>query len=372
MAQPRILLSRRALLHNMEALIKLSGGLKAFPVLKANAYGLGLKEVSRAFEDYSEEQMPYFCLARQIELKQLRDFGVKRKLLLLSEWPADFALIPSGCDLMVSCREDLLSLLQQKRPFTYHLKINTGMNRLGFRLCDLKSEESIADLVKLIQSAEKNGHVCEGICTHLASGEELPEKFSHKQLRAFQSFYESLEKSLEKNFKWVHGLNSPAVLKKLSGVYPFNSFRPGIHLWGVRDPEAPIDIAPVLQLRAPVRQLYWITKGESVGYGRRFTAEQDMRIAVLNLGYADGLRRDSWSRNLAFHFKGERAPLLGVISMDMCAVDCTHIQAEVAPSAEFEWIGPQQSVESIALALGTIPYEVLTSLSVRIERQLQL
>lgn len=107
-----------------------------------------------------------------------------------------------------------------------------------------------------------------------------------------------------------------------------------------------------------------------MGYGRRFTADRDMRIGILNMGYADGLRRDSWSRNLAFYYKGEKAPLLGVVSMDMCAVDCTNIQSEIPMAADFEWIGAQQSVETIALALGTVPYEIFTSLSVRIERQI--
>ena len=245
------------------------------------------------------------------------------------------------------------------------------MNRLGVRIADFQDDKNQEELVKLIKDLERNGSFCEGICTHLASGDEDPEKFSKKQLKSFQSFFESLEKRLAKNFKWVHGLNSPGILRNLASQFPFNAFRPGIHLWGVRDPEAPIDILPVLQLRAPLRQLYWIKRGESVGYGKRYVADRDMRVAVLNMGYADGLRRDSWSRNLAFYYKGERTPLLGLISMDMCAVDCTHIKEDLASDAEFEWIGSHQSVEMIAQALGTIPYEVFTSLSLRIERQLR-
>ena len=106
-----------------------------------------------------------------------------------------------------------------------------------------------------------------------------------------------------------------------------------------------------------------------MGYGRRFVAEKDIRVGILNMGYADGLRRDAWSRNLAFYYKGERAPLLGVVSMDMCAVDLTNIKADLDLKSELEWVGPYQSVESIALALGTVPYEIFTSLSTRIERQ---
>jgi alanine racemase len=370
MPHPKILLSKRALSANLESLIKLSGGLKAFPVLKANAYGLGLKEITEHFDSYSEDVLPYFCVARRVELQQLRDFGVKRKLLLLSEWPSNFSSVPDNCELMVTSLDDLRSLVREKRAISYHLKINSGMNRLGIRVADLEKEEALDELVNLIKDAHARGSICEGVCTHLASGEEEPEKFSHKQLRLFQKFYENLEKRLGRNFKWIHGLNSPGVLRKLSGMYPFNAFRPGIHLWGVRDPDSPVDIAPVLQLRVPVRQLYWISKGESVGYGRRFVADRNMRIAILNFGYADGLRRDSWTRNLAFFYKGERAPLLGVVSMDMCAVDCTDIKSEIALHSEFEWMGSMQSVETIARALGTVPYEVFTSLSTRIERQL--
>jgi alanine racemase len=369
MPQPKILLSSRALAANLDLLIKLSGNLKAFPVLKANAYGLGLKEVVSVLENYSEDKLPYYCVARTVELQQLRSYGVKRNLLLLSEWPMNFGEIPEDCEVMVTSIEDLKSLLAQKKQISYHLKINSGMNRLGLKLSEYSTEQKIAELVKLIKQAEVQGHHCHGICTHLASGEESPEKFSNKQLSAFQKFYESLEKLLQKNFQWVHGLNSPGVMRKLSSQIPFNGFRPGIHLWGIRDPDAPIDIAPVVQLRAPIRQLYWIARGESVGYGRKYTADKDTRIGILNIGYADGLRRDAWSRNLAFYYKGEKAPLLGVISMDMCAVDLTNIEAEVTPHSEFEWIGSHQSPETIARALGTIPYEILTSLSVRIDRQ---
>ncbi|MEZ4815128.1 MAG: alanine racemase [Bdellovibrionota bacterium] len=369
MPQPRILLSKKSLIKNLENLTTLSGGLKAFPVLKANAYGLGIEEVASVFEAYSEETLPYYCVARTVELQQLRALGVKRKLLLLSEWPVQWEDLPENSEVVITCLEDFRRLVAQNKALSYHLKINSGMNRLGIRVSSL-DEKELDELVQLVQIAEKKGQFCKGVCTHLASAEEIPEKFSYKQLKIFQDNYEMLEKRLSKNFKWIHGLNSPGILKKLAKQCPFNAFRPGIHLWGVRDPDSPIDIAPVLQLRAPVRQLYWISRGESVGYGRRYIADKDTRVAILNIGYADGLRRDSWARNLAFYYKGERAPLLGTVSMDMCAVDCTQIKEEILPNAEFEWIGPHQSVETIALAQSTIPYEVFTSLSVRIERQL--
>lgn len=214
MPQPRILLSKRALSSNLENLIKLSGGLKAFPVLKANAYGLGLKEVSQILDVYSEDVLPYFCVARSIELQQLRNFGVRRKLLLLSEWPTDLSALPENCELMVASVEDLEKLAHHKKALSYHLKINSGMNRLGVGLSELASDEAKDRLVKLVKRAESQGQSCSGICTHLASGEEAPEKFSHKQLRPFQNLYEDLEKRLGKNFKWVHGLNSPGVLRK--------------------------------------------------------------------------------------------------------------------------------------------------------------
>ena len=272
---------------------------------------------------------------------------------------------------MVGSLEDLDRLAAHRQPLSFHLKLNSGMNRLGLRVAELEQPEVFERVVKLLQRLEKNGHNCEGICTHLACGDEAPEKYSHRQLRAFQLMQANLEGALGKIFKWVHGLNSPAVLQKLGSHYPFNAFRPGIHLWGVREPDGPIDIAPVLQLRAPVRQLYWVAKGESVGYSRRYIADKDTRVGILNLGYADGLRRDAWSRNLSFYYQGQRAPFLGVVSMDMCAVDCSQLDFDLPLGAEFEWIGPQQSVETVALALGTIPYEIFTSLAARIERQVQ-
>src|SRR4051812_43729370 len=102
MPQPRLIISKKALRDNLQLLIKLSGNLPAFPVLKANAYGLGLKEVAEAFENFSQEKVPYFCLARLSEVEEARKLGIKRPLLLLSDWTSNFSKIPKNTEITVT------------------------------------------------------------------------------------------------------------------------------------------------------------------------------------------------------------------------------------------------------------------------------
>lgn len=372
MPQARILISRSALEKNLRALIEHTGDWSAFPVLKANAYGLGFKEVASCFEDsFSLEQVPYFCLARVYEIQQALTFSTKRKLLLLSEWPQQIQHLPGDkVEICVTSFEDLevLADLQQQRAF--HLKLNTGMNRLGIRIGDiLASPDLQAKFEKLLLKVKKRGHKMQGILSHLAMGEDRRSRFTSDQEELFERGVSFVKNLWNEEIPWVHLSNSPGVLnrvgKKIKGL---NAFRPGIHLWGVQDPEKLVKISHVVQVRAPLRQLMWIQKGEGVGYGRRFVASQKTRVGILNIGYADGLRRDSWKLGLSFYYEGKRVPFLGTVSMDMCAVDCTNIKGNLSLGSEFEWVGEKQSLEKVAEAQKTIPYEVLTSLSARVER----
>ena len=195
MAAPRILLSKTALVRNLESLMRLSGGLSAMPVLKANAYGLGLGEITRAFEMYGEEKIPYYCLARVVELQQARALGIKRKLLLLSEWPTRLDDLPLNCEVIVASLDDLQKLGQAKNV-NYQIKINSGMNRLGIKYSELNTDAEIESFVGKIKKLEMLGSFCTGICTHLACGEEAPQKFSQEQLRAFEFLVVRLESAL--------------------------------------------------------------------------------------------------------------------------------------------------------------------------------
>lgn len=372
MPQARILISRSALEKNLRALIAHTSGWSAFPVLKANAYGLGFKEVASCFEDsFSLEQVPYFCLARVYELQQALAFSTKRKLLLLSEWPEKIKDLPlDKVEICVTSFEDLEVLSEFQSAVSFHLKLNTGMNRLGLRVGEILSSSDLQGrLEKLLLKVKKRGHKLQGILSHLAMGEDRRSRFTSDQEDQFAQGVSFIKNLWKENIPWIHLSNSPGVLNKIGNkIKVVNAFRPGIHLWGVQDPEKKLKISPVIQVRAPLRQLMWIQKGEGVGYGRRFVASQKTRVGILNIGYADGLRRDSWKLGLSFYYEGKRVPFLGTVSMDMCAVDCTSLKGNISLGSEFEWVGEKQSLEKIADAQKTISYEVLTSLSARVER----
>jgi alanine racemase len=372
MPQARILVSQSALEKNLRALIQNTGGWSAFPVLKANAYGLGFKEVASCFENsFSLSEVPYFCLARVYELEQALAASTKRKFLLLSEWPEKLQDLPlDKVEICVTSFEDLEVLTQYQEPVSFHLKLNTGMNRLGFRIGDiLCSSDLQGRLEKLFIKIKQRGHRLRGILSHLSMGEDRRSRFTVDQEDQFDQGVVFIKSLWKEDIPWIHLSNSPGVLNKIgSKIKSINAFRPGIHLWGVQDPQKQVKIVPVAQIRAPLRQLMWIQKGEGVGYGRRFVASQKTRVGILNMGYADGLRRDSWKLGLSFFYEGKRVPFLGTVSMDMCAVDCTKIKENIPLGSEFEWVGEKQSLEKIADAQKTIPYEILTSLSARVER----
>lgn len=365
MPQPRLLLSKKALKRNLETLIKVSGNLPAFPVLKANAYGLGLKEVASVFEEFSIDKVPYFCLARLNEVEEARALGIKRRLLLLSGWIGDFRKLPKNTDISVTCNDDLKKVAESRRTLRFHLKFNTGMNRLGFREFD-------NEFIRLLEKAKKRKHLLMGVGTQLATADVVSNDFSAAQLAKFEVGVLKIQDIWGSKVPFIHFENSQGVMKSLGRSSKLvNAFRPGIHLWGVADPDAKIDLSPVISLRVPVRQLYWIEKGETVGYGRKFTAKTRMKIATLNYGYADGMRRGSWKKNLKMFLGKAEVPLIGNESMDLCSVDCTGLKnKKIMVGTELEWIGPHQSIEQIAKAWETLPYEVLTSISPRIVREL--
>ena len=332
-------------------------------MLKANAYGLGLAEVASVFERFSEKEVPYFCLARMQEVIQARECGIKRKIILLSDFPRNLSELPPRTEILATGIHDLRTIAGTKSRVKFHLKLNTGMNRLGLRLPESK-------MGSLLEQIKSRGHQLQGICSQLASADGPSERTSLQQLAKFEEWCFQLQKWWGGPIAHINLGNSRSVLRGIGMQSPgMTGFRPGLHLWGIRDPDNFMGISPVVTLRVPVRQLYWIGKGEQVGYGNSFKSKSKMKIAILNIGYADGIRRGSWRTGMKFWFRGQALSAIGNESMDMCAVDCTH-SPKLKVGDELNFVGPEQSLEAVATAWKTIPYEVLTALAPRILRVL--
>ena len=397
MSSPEVVVDQRHLVHNVEQLRKLSGQAAVFPVIKANAYGHGLVPVAKILESsFAENIVPLLCVARLSEAKRLRDSGVRRRLLILSQYEFEDLdqSILSDVDFVVSSSADFdvfekLSDAKLKQIGGIHLNFNTGMNRLGFRVkeSELFSEsEDLSGIVLRCGRLRQRGLSVSGLMTHLACSEETPEKLSRSQITAFGKIVAALKTQWAGVFpEWIHVANSGGVVHQVSDSKFVNAIRPGLHLYGVyhalaekRAFDAKLGLKPVMQLRAPLRQVFWIKQGEGVGYGHFFRCRRDTLVGTVTLGYADGVSRhlsraDLGRARCGFFIEGHFAPIIGRVSMDMTMVDLTDhplaTTGQIVPRGLWAFfIDAQQGSELIADELGTIPYEVLCSIGERIPR----
>jgi alanine racemase len=382
--------------HNLRVLQNISGGLALFPVLKADAYGHGAVLSALIFEQgFRRFEVPYFCVARMREAHELRAAGIRRPLLVLSQFAAeDFETgLPLETDVVVHSWEDL-ALLESVSPErlqhlrSIHINLNTGMNRLGFRLHQTKDiERLLAELATLTG----RGIRVSGLMTHLARAEENPEFLSNDQVRRFEECVSEIRRlwndEMHGQFpQWIHVSNSAGIVRNLGSLGIINAARPGLHAWGAfqtrkeQAAEKDLGLEAVLRVRAPIRQIFRASQGEGVGYGHRFICPRSTLVGTVSLGYADGIDRrlgraagGKWKTG--FVVEGVRVPIIGTVSMDMTMVDlsehpkCREWEARAPENLYAWWIGEGQTVEELAEDLDTITYEIFCSLGHRLPRR---
>ncbi|MEO5667840.1 MAG: alanine racemase [Bdellovibrionota bacterium] len=402
MRAPEIRLDLEALKANFEWLSRSPDPARAhlplMPVVKADAYGHGAVIIARCLESaFDEKRMPFLCVARWSEAEELRKAGVRRSILVLSQFSSEEISSKPLADisLLVATPQDLKILEKigasaRAALRGVHVHFNTGMNRLGFPHAILNAELE-AVLSSLVEMSLK----IEGFSTHLARSEEDPEVFTETQVARFDAVLATVDSVWKKSWgafpALVHAANSAGLLRRLGSR--MTAGRPGLFLWGVhQDTETlqrlgkefpDLKLRPVLGMRCSLREVFWVEKGEGVSYGHRYVAPSRRLVGILNFGYADGLarslsREDGDPAPLKFWIEGEAAPILGTVTMDMVLVDLTdhsrgaQILAKMHSSESViwaEWIGGAQPVELHASALGTISYEILCDLSRRVKRE---
>jgi alanine racemase len=249
----------------------------------------------------------------------------------------DLSLTP-----IINSAEQLLRHIEALPNSPFGVQLDTGMNRLGMEAGEW------AGLAEIILGQKPNM-----VMSHLACADEPSHEMNRAQLRQFHDL--------------TDGINVPRSLAATGGLllgkdYHFDIARPGIGLYGGH----PFDLAsPVIQLSLPVIQTRELAPGETVGYSNTFTASAPMRVATVSAGYADGLPRVLSSVGTLYY--GETpCPILGRVSMDLITVDVTHLTEQ---PATLDIIGPEQPVDTLADAAGTIGYEILTSLGARYTRR---
>lgn len=364
-----------AILHNLKMIRRLVGRKrKILAVVKANAYGLGAAPIAKALAKAGTEWLGVTCASEGIEL---RDAGIRQPILVLTGfWPGEEErLLEHRLTPTITGVEDLVRLeraasrSKRRARVRFHLKINTGMNRLGI------SPQEIPAFAKALA---KCSHLeLEGTYTHLASSDDFTSQQTQEQEMVFQKALECM-RALGLCPGILHQANSAAICARPSTW--MDMVRPGAILYGYHQsfdpPEMRPEIAtklplrPCLSLRTRIISLRSVPPGEGVGYGARFVAPRASRIAVIAAGYADGLlRRRSNKGCVLLH--GKRVPLVGTISMDLSMVDVT----DVPPAALGDVVtiygrdaGDAIEVSDVARELATVTSDLLCSLGRRVPR----
>ncbi|CAA7600686.1 Alanine racemase [Acididesulfobacillus acetoxydans] len=334
------------------------------PIVKANAYGHGALPVAGALRALGAKRFGVALLEEALEIKQAYP---DLTLMVIGTTPEE------ASDVLV--REDIIpgisrlsqaaalsaAAVRQERVARLHVKVDTGMGRIGFRHEDAASILEIAALPNLR---------IEGIYTHFAAADQQDLSFAHEQLDRFNRIYSRL-RAQGLSIPLRHAANSAAILR-LPEAH-FELVRPGIVLYGLPPsrqvgPEA--ELEPVLSWKTKITHLKMIAQGETVSYGRTFCAAYPTRVATIPVGYADGLRRALSNRGEAL-IRGRRVPMIGRICMDQTLLDVTKLPAaEVGDVVTLIGADGSDRLEATEMAevLKTINYEIVCGISGRVPR----
>ena len=358
--------------HNYYALrAKLPSACRFLGVVKADAYGHGAVPISRCLTELGAE---YLAVSNIEEAVQLRRGGIRGPILILGYTPPKHAEDLAKMGLRQEIHSlDYACMLNQMLEGTslrirVHIKLDTGMSRLGFFAYNC--ERTVTELQEV---AAMKHLLIEGVFTHFPVADSIDgadENFTRTQFERFMQMLSTLKGvGIEPQIR--HCCNSGASI--LYPEYALDMIRSGIETYGVfpsSDLRGRIDLKPVMQLRSTIFQIRDFEPNITVSYGRTYTTSEPERIAVVGIGYADGLSR-SFSNNISFLLHGKRVPQIGRICMDMCMVDISRVpDAKVGDTVTIFGTDGDDTIEvdSLSCRLNTIPYEILCGINKRIPR----
>ncbi len=347
--------------RNVDAIVAmLPEGSRFVAVLKADAYGHGAVELARCLDG----KTAMIAVALLEEALQLRDAGIAHPMLVLGALNAEQMAVAAerGIEVGVPSPEALAAACEVTRetPLTIHLKLDSGMGRMGLIESDLT-----AAIARIRSTPELR---VAGIYTHFANSPDPGDSFTETQIETFDALVARL-RAAGVDAPLHHLANSAATIRRL--VRAGEWARVGIALFGAETIDHSTQrLEPVLRWRTAVVRVKTLPPGESVGYGRTFRTSRESRIATIAIGYADGYNR-LLSNTGDVLIRGRRAPVVGRVSMDLVTVDVTELEG-VSVGDEVVLLGRQGdeeiSAEEIAGRLGTISYEVLCSIGARVPR----
>lgn len=356
-----------ALEHNYRRARTLTGsGVRYLGVVKADAYGHGAVQIGRKLESLGAD---YLAVSSLDEARELRHGGITMPVLILGHTPPDMVPeliryhITQAVSALAKAEEYSAAAAACGGTLRVHIKVDTGMSRLGFLVRGSHFDGGVASIAA---ACALPGLDPEGIFTHFAvsdeDGEE-DESYTREQFGLFTAVIDALAQR-GRTFAIRHCANSGA-LARYPEMY-LDMVRPGIALYGAGADAQRLDLRPVMSLKTCVSTIKVFDPDTTVSYGRTFRTTERTRMGVLPIGYADGFFRGLSNRASVLTDQGP-APIRGRICMDMCMVDLTELP-DVHVGDAVEIFGQRQRVDDLASMLGTIPYELTCAVSKRVPR----
>ncbi len=324
---------------------------KIIAVVKAFAYGHGDVVISKKLEQLGVDT---FWVADFEEGISLREGGIRSKIIIANPGRKSFDdIIKNDLDVVLHNKNLLNFYISKNTNVNVHIKFNTGMNRYGFDI------DEIEEISKKLKNNKQLNVV--SVCSHLSSADDISKsEATLNQIKLFEKISNQLEKKISRKLD-KHILNSSGFLHFPEKM--FNVVRLGITLFGAYKSE---NLLQVSKLKSVISQNRNIKKGSGVGYSAGFEAEKDMNISVVPVGYADGLNRKFGEGTGNVLVNGVLCPIIGNICMDSFIIDTTKVNCNEGD--EVEIFGEGNSILNLSENLGTIPYEIYSTLNRRIKR----
>lgn len=330
-------------------------------VVKASAYGTGSAEIARLLQ---RNKVSYLAVAFADEGIALRQAGIETKIMVFNP---DLSSLPDIIRYELEPEVYGFDQLKQIIEFSHqneidiniHLKLDTGMHRLGFLIEDM---EALCALLKTASNVNVSS-----IFSHLASSEdEADDAYSHSQFDQFDKMYDQLSFALKTSPK-RHILNSGGISRFPNRQYDF--VRLGIGMYGVdKNPKIKPSLQKVHSLVASLIQIKKMKSGQSIGYNRKTVLKSDTLVGIVNIGYADGLMRNLGNGKFSFKIQGKEVRILGNVCMDLTIVNLSNVPTSKVGD-QVVVFDASHPIESLASAAGTIPYEILSRISSRVKRK---
>lgn len=348
-----------AIVHNFNFYKShLAPGVKMVCMVKANAYGAGAVEIAKTLQYH---RCDYLAVAVPEEGEELRQNGVSLPIIVLNAEVNGFEdLYLNDLEPEIYNFRMLNAFIREAdrrgiTNFPVHIKIDTGMHRLGF------VEDEVPQVIDILKA--QKGLMVKSVFSHLAASESWAfDDFSNTQIDTLNRIAEQIKQGMGYHLM-KHVLNSAGIER--FDTHHWDMTRLGIGLYGI-SASGLSGLQNVCTLRTTILQIKNVPQGETVGYGRKGTLDKPTRVATIRIGYADGLDRKFGNRHGWVTVNGQKAPIIGNVCMDLCMIDITNIQCQEGDSVII--FGDSPTVIELAESIQTIPYEILTSISPRVKR----